>query len=65
MRVSCRRCDGSIIHVVENAVGTFDEHDELIEYKAYIFDDTERKRVEDELRESENGSASWRTALRS
>ena len=48
-----RRCDGSIIHVVENAVGTFDEHDELIEYKAYIFDDTERKRVEDELRESE------------
>ena len=48
-----RRHDGSVIHVVENAVGRFDEQGELVEYQAYIFDDTERKRMEEELRDSE------------
>ncbi len=48
-----RRRDGKIIYIVGNAVGRFDENGELIDYKAYVFDITERKRFEDRLRESE------------
>jgi PAS domain S-box-containing protein len=48
-----RRRDGRIIYIVENTVGRFDENGELIDYKAYVFDITERKRFEERLRESE------------
>ena len=48
-----RRRDGKIIYIMENAVGRFDENGELIDYKAYVFDITERKRFEERLRESE------------
>jgi PAS domain S-box-containing protein len=44
-----RRRDGTIIYVVENIVGTFDEHGELTQLKGYSFDDTQRKRMEAEL----------------
>ncbi|MFY9398332.1 MAG: PAS domain-containing protein, partial [Desulfomonilia bacterium] len=48
-----RRRDGSVIHIVENAVARFDKHGELVEYRAWTFDDTQRKCIEDELRHSE------------
>ena len=48
-----KRRDGTRIHVVENLVGRFDAGGELIEIQAYTYDDSERKRVEDALRESE------------
>ncbi len=47
-----RRRDGSHIHVVENLVGRFDANGELIEIQGYTYDDSERKRAEDTLRES-------------
>ncbi len=48
-----RRPDGNVIHVVANLVGIFNDSDELIQVKGYIFDDTERKKAEDFLQESE------------
>lgn len=46
-----KRLDGSIVHVVENAVGIFSDQGELIEIKGFLFDNTERKRAEQKLRE--------------
>ena len=40
------------IHVVANVVGIFNDSDELILVKGYVFDDTERKRMEQELANS-------------
>jgi PAS domain S-box-containing protein len=47
------RRDGKRIHIVENLVGSFDEHGDLKEIKGYVHDDTERKHAEQVLRESE------------
>lgn len=48
-----KRRDGELIYVVENIVGHFNDRGELFEMQGYVFDDTERKRAEEELRESE------------
>lgn len=48
-----QRPDGKQIHVISNVVAIFDESQNIIQVKGYIFDDTERKRAEDALRESE------------
>ena len=37
------------IHVVANVVGIFDDSNELIQVKGYVFDDTERKHAEESL----------------
>ncbi|MGB9936594.1 MAG: PAS domain S-box protein [Methanobacterium sp.] len=47
-----RRYDGMRIHVIANVVGIFNETDELIQVKGYVFDDTERKKAEEELSRS-------------
>jgi len=46
------RPDGQLIHCVENAIGVFDANDQLIEYKGYMYDITERKRLEEQLRQA-------------
>ena len=53
-RYECNYCrlDGATIRTVENIVGTFDEQGNLVQFKGYVFDDTEHKRAEDALRES-------------
>jgi two-component system CheB/CheR fusion protein len=43
------RRDGAIIHVVENVVGSFDGGGELMQIRGYVFEDTERKRFEQEI----------------
>ncbi len=48
-----RRLDGRMIYVVENVIGRFDEKDELIEIKGYLFDNTDQMKAEKSLRESE------------
>lgn len=48
-----KRRDGAHIHVVENLVGRFDANGNLSEIQGYVYDDSERKRTEDALRESE------------
>ncbi|OGU35126.1 MAG: hypothetical protein A2068_13090 [Ignavibacteria bacterium GWB2_35_6b] len=50
--VILKRNDGKEIHAIQNVVGSFDENGELIDIKGYLIDDTERKRAEDELRNS-------------
>lgn len=47
-----RRSDGMRIHVIANLMGIFDHSNKLIQVKGYIFDDTERKRTEQELVQS-------------
>jgi PAS domain S-box-containing protein len=47
-----KRRDGEPVYIVENVVGHFNDRGELDEIKGYIFDDTERKRMEEELRRS-------------
>jgi PAS domain S-box-containing protein len=47
------RPDGKEIHVVTNVVGIFNELNQLVQIKGYIFDDTERKEAEESLRRSE------------
>jgi PAS domain S-box-containing protein len=49
-----RRSDGMRIHVVANVVGIFNESDDLIQVKGYVFDDTERKHAEEELARSKS-----------
>ncbi|MGZ7136168.1 MAG: PAS domain S-box protein [Methanobacterium sp.] len=49
-----RRYDGMRIHVIANVVGIFNDSNELIQVKGYVFDDTERKKAEDELNRSKN-----------
>ena len=44
-----RRSDGMRIHIVANLVGIFNKSNELIEVKGYVFDDTDRKKAEEEL----------------
>ncbi len=48
-----KRRDGTRIHVVENMVGRFSADGELLETQGYVYDDSERKRAEEALRESE------------
>jgi PAS domain S-box-containing protein len=49
--------DGRRIFVVENAVGMFDQNGVLQEIKGYIFDDTDRKKLEEQLRQSQKMEA--------
>ena len=50
-KIICR--DGKEKIILENTVGEFDENNKLVLLKGYIIDITERKRAEEELRESE------------
>ena len=46
------RPDGTNIHVVANIVGIFNDSNELLQVKGYVFDDTERKKAEEKLANS-------------
>lgn len=48
-----RRRTGELIHVVENAVGVFDERGELRQIRGYLFNNTAHKVAEQALREAE------------
>jgi PAS domain S-box-containing protein len=48
-----RRRDGSVFWVSLNAQAIYDEHGELLHYQGFISDITERKQMEEALRESE------------
>ena len=47
------RHDKKKIHVVANVVGIFNDSGEMVQVKGYVFDDTERKQAEDNLKKSE------------
>ena len=46
------RPDGALIHVVENSIARYDEQGNVVEYKGYMFDDTERGKLEEQLRQA-------------
>ncbi len=45
--------DGNLMNVVENIIGHFDEQGNLEQFKGYLFDNTEHRRAEEKLKESE------------
>jgi len=48
-----KRRDSAPVHIVENLIGHFNDRGELYEIQGYVFADTDRKRAEEALRESE------------
>ncbi|MDO8500570.1 MAG: PAS domain-containing protein [Gemmatimonadaceae bacterium] len=52
-----RRSDGKPLHAIENAVGVFDEGGDLIEIRGYLIDTTQRKHLEDQLRQAQKMEA--------
>ena len=48
-----RRKDGKAIYLVSNLIGIFDERGELVRIKGYVFDNTERRLLEEQLRQSQ------------
>jgi PAS domain S-box-containing protein len=56
------RHDGSPVHVVANVIGSYDADGELQEIRGYLFDDTERKRLEQQLRRAQKMEAVGRLA---
>ncbi|HKV40061.1 MAG TPA: ATP-binding protein, partial [Blastocatellia bacterium] len=57
-----RRRDGTTIHVIENVIGSFDAQGRLTEIRGYLMDDTERRKIEEQLRESQKLEAIGRLA---
>jgi PAS domain S-box-containing protein len=47
-----RRLDGLRVNAVENAAGTFDHRGELVEIRGYLFDNTDHKKLENQLLQS-------------
>jgi two-component system sensor histidine kinase/response regulator len=51
-----RRKDGEAVHVLENAIGTFDDDGRLVEVRGFLLDITERKRMERELADTRDAA---------
>ncbi len=60
--IECRRADGTPVHLVENLIGIFDEGGELTEIQGFIWDNSERKRLEEQLRQARTMEAVGRLA---
>ncbi len=50
--VEMSRLDGKKLHIVKNIVGKFDSNGNLVEIKGYMFDDTKRHELEQQLIQS-------------
>ena len=57
-----RRTDGSPVHVIGNAIGSFDGHGRLASIKGYLFDVTAHRRTEEQLRHAQKMEALGRMA---
>jgi PAS domain S-box-containing protein len=56
------RKDGSAVHVIGNIIGSFDDDNNLVEMQGFLFDNTEQKRLEEELRQAHKMDAIGRLA---
>ena len=52
-----RRLDGQTVSTIENAMGSFDENGKLSEIRGFVIDNTEQKRLEEQLRQSQKMEA--------
>ncbi len=57
-----RRADGTPIHTIGNLIGGFSPGGDLQEIKGYLFDDSERRQLEEELRQSQKMESIGRLA---
>jgi two-component system, cell cycle sensor histidine kinase and response regulator CckA len=57
-----QRLDGSPVAAVETAIGDFDAAGDLVAIRGYVIDVTERKRLEEQLRQSQKMEAIGRLA---
>ena len=57
-----RRADGKAVHLIGNLIGDFDSAGELCEIKGYLVDDSDRRQLEDELRQSQKMESIGRLA---
>jgi PAS domain S-box-containing protein len=55
--MTLQRTDDQVVRVVANLVGSFDADGRLHEIKGFLFDNTERKRLEDQLRQAQKMEA--------
>ncbi len=55
--VEGRRKGGEPVYVIANIIGTFDDGGELVDFRAYLFDDTDRHLAEDQLRQAQKMEA--------
>ncbi len=53
VEINMRKRDGSKLHIVANLIGHFDNNGKLYEIHGYLFDDTKRRLLEHQLRESQ------------
>jgi len=60
--IELRGYDGKPVHVIQNVIGTFDEKGDLKELKGYLFDITDRKKLEEQLLQSQKLEAMGRLA---
>ncbi|HMA54928.1 MAG TPA: ATP-binding protein, partial [Acidobacteriota bacterium] len=57
-----QRKDGRPVHVVENVIGSFGDGGELVEFRGFLIDETERRVAERELRQAQKMEAVGRLA---
>lgn len=60
--IELRGYNGKPVHVIQNVIGTFDEKGDLKELKGYLFDITDRKKLEEQLLQSQKLEAMGRLA---
>jgi PAS domain S-box-containing protein len=57
-----RRRDGKPVHVIENIIASYDAEGRITQINGYLFDNTERKNLEEQLRQAQKMEAIGRLA---
>ncbi len=60
--IEMRRVDGKPVYIIENVIGKFDKNGNLVELRGYLFDITERKKLERQFLQAQKMEAVGRLA---